>query len=595
MDGDPPGPPLGVTLSEEGARFALWTRTARQCAVWLSEPAGSTRTLDLAPTGGGHFERDVSEVPHGTRYAFVLDGAEVRDPYATWLPDGVDAPAMVWRTTHAWRHPCVSRPLRDHVLYELHVGTFTPEGTYDAARERLPYLRDLGVTTIELMPLGSFAGRRGWGYDVVAHYAPFAPYGDPDALRAFVDAAHGLGLSVLLDVVYNHFGPAGNVLPRYAAEYFDAGQRTPWGDAPSFGHPAMRRYIVGNARTWLEEFRFDGLRLDAVHAMGDPSPRHILGDVARAVAELSPKRLLIAEDDRNRPRTVTEDGFDAVWADDFHHQVRVALTGERDGYYAAYQGTAADLADTIMGGWFYRGARYAITDAPRGEPAPELPAEAFVYCLQNHDQVGNRAEGDRITRAVSLEAFRGASMLLLFLPMTPLLFMGQEWAASSPFLYFTDHEGGLGERITEGRRREFARFAAFADPSARARIPDPQASVTFERSRLDWDERGAAGHADVLSLYRAMLHLRRSDPVFRASGRAELRARAVGELLVVERWSGRSGRRLVWNLGTRPRRGEDLDGPAAHELLLTSEDTASAGELLAPGAARIVSYVEPAA
>ena len=341
MDGY--GPPLGALAHATGTRFALWTSMASRCAVRILEKGRPSRSFAMGADGEGIFSVEVPDVGHGTRYVFVVDESEIRDPYATYLPDGVSAPAMVWDFVR-FKHVGIARPLREHVIYELHVGTFTTPGTYAAAASRLRDLVELGVTAIELMPIGAFPGLRGWGYDVVAHYAAYAPYGDPDELRAFIDEAHGLGLAVLLDVVYNHFGPVGNVLPAYGVEYFTAKHETPWGDAPNFEHPAMRRYVARNVRYWLEDFRFDGLRLDAVHAIADDSARHILTEIAEVAANLSPPRLLIAEDDRNDPQIVERHAFDGVWADDFHHQVRVGLTGEQDGYYAAYTGDAVQLA-----------------------------------------------------------------------------------------------------------------------------------------------------------------------------------------------------------------------------------------------------------
>lgn len=563
---------LGAVARDDGTHFALWTSRGRECAVRLHLPGGQIETHQLAPVGDGVFATHLPGVGHGALYDFTLNGKPVRDAFARWLPNGVNGPAMVWRRTYAWQHAPVARPLSELVIYELHVGTFTLEGTYPAAASQLPALVHLGITAIELMPLGAFPGSRGWGYDGVAHFAPFAPYGTPDELCAFIDAAHGLGLTVLLDVVYNHFGPAGNVLHAYGAEYFTSNDCTPWGEAPDFAQTPMRRYVLRNVRYWLEEFRFDGLRFDATHAITDPSQRHILREVADEVATLKPKRWLIADDDRNDPRLILDNGFDAVWADDFHHQVHVALTGERNGYYAAYTGTAADLAETINNGWFYRGAIYSPTGKPRGSDATALPAEAFIYCLQNHDQIGTRAFGDRLTQTVSLEAFGAATMLLLFLPMTPLLFMGQETAAPSPFLYFTDHEPELGVKITEGRRRDFARFLAFADERTHDAIPDPQAISTYEASRLTRAEHHASAGVRLRALHHAMLTLRASDPVMREARRDQLRASARGQSLIVERWLGPASRRLIINLGVDPvdLRQADLATPAPQVLVLST-------------------------
>jgi maltooligosyltrehalose trehalohydrolase len=582
--GGPAEPPLlGARLTRTGVRFGAYATTAREVSVRVFDERGNrTGEHRLSAVGGGvagFYEGEVAGLAPGALYKFVLDGRELPDPFARHLPLGVHGPAMVVEPKHVFRHgDGVSRPLREHVIYELHIGTFSPEGTFNGARERLGELAALGVTAIELLPVAAFAGTRGWGYDGVALFAPHAPYGTPDDLRALVDEAHGLGLAVFLDVVYNHFGPAGNYLSAYSPSYFTKAVRNAWGDAPDFSHQPMRRLVLENALEWLTSFRFDGLRLDAVHAIVDPSPRHVLAELASEVERMTPRKLLIAEDERNEPSDVLELGLDGIWADDFHHQVRVTLTGERDGYYAAYEPGVSGLARAISNGWLYEGQVYPPSGRPRGRPANELPAEAFVYCLQNHDQVGNRALGERLSHEVPIDAYRAVSTLLLFLPMTPLLFQGQEWAASTPFQFFTDHDEQLGPLISRGRREEFKRFAAFTDPARRALIPDPQAEETFSRSKLLWQERDLAHHARTLALYRALLSLRREDRVLRSGGRRQMAAAAHGEVLVVERWSadGVSGERrlLLVNFGSEPRAVAELLPEADEEpqLLLRSDE-----------------------
>jgi maltooligosyltrehalose trehalohydrolase len=474
------------------------------------------------------------------------------------------------------------RALAQQVIYELHVGTFTEEGTFDAARHRLPALAELGVTCIELMPVAAFAGSHGWGYDGVALFAPHAPYGTPDELQRFVDEAHGLGLSVMLDVVYNHFGPSGNYLSAFSARYFSENVHNAWGQAPNFAEPALRELVLQNARHWLVEYGFDGLRLDATHAIiDDASPKHILAELAELAHGLVPRRFVVAEDERNLASLVTEQGLDAVWADDFHHQLRVTLTGERAGYYAAYEPSAQGIADAINRGWLYTGQRSPLTGEPRGTPTHGLPAEALVYCIQNHDQIGNRALGDRLAHG---EAFRAASLLLLFLPMTPLLFMGQEWAASTPFQYFTDHDPDLGKLVTEGRRREFAAFVENV-----LQVPDPQTPDTFHASKLRWEERDRPEHAKTLSLYQQALELRRTDPVLSGSGRAELQAEASHGALLVHRSRGTDRRVLVMNTSATALPLESLGDRLrlrAPRTLLTSSP--GAGGSLPPGAALIL-------
>jgi maltooligosyltrehalose trehalohydrolase len=540
---------LGAHPQPEGVRFAAYAQ-ASTCAVRLVSAEGERlNEVPMELLGDGYFETMVPGVQHGALYWFVVDGRALPDPYARFLPQGVHGPASVVVPRHAFQHLPPTRPLSRQVIYELHIGTFTEQGTFAAACERLPALAKLGVTTLELMPVAAFDGQRGWGYDGVALFAPHAAYGTPDELRELVDCAHGLGLSVLLDVVYNHFGPSGNYLAAYSPAYFSDSFRNAWGAAPNFAEPAMRELVLDNARYWLREFAFDGLRLDATHAIFDPSAKHILSELCELAHELDPKQLLIAEDERNQSELVTHIGLDAIWADDFHHQLHVVATGEQHGYYTDFEPKVQGLADVINRGWLYTGQRSPRTAEPRGTSADALAAETLVYCIQNHDQVGNRALGERLSALLSLEAYRAASLLLLFLPMTPLLFMGQEWAASTPFLYFTDHGRELGLLVSEGRRREFAEFPAFSDAAAREAIPDPQAGETFQASKLRWQERNLDPHRSTLELYEQALRLRQQDPVLARSGRDELLADASGGVLRVHRWFGNDRRALLLNLG----------------------------------------------
>jgi maltooligosyltrehalose trehalohydrolase len=568
----------GAHVEGSQTRFRVFAPEAKACALRLFDQSGAP--LEIFPMHPVRvespdqfdqvFECTLDGYGPGTLYKFVLDGTELPDPYARYLPHGVHGPAMVVEPQPP-RSQGPQRSLSEQVIYELHVGTFTEQGTYRAASSKLKQLVDLGVTTLELMPLSSFAGTRGWGYDGVAHFAPFAPYGTPDELRAFVDVAPSLGLAVLLDAVYNHFGPAGNYLASFSQRYFDRDVHNAWGSALNFSLPALRAYVLDNARYWLEEYGFDGLRLDAVHAIQDRSPKHILHELAELAQTFDPPKLMIAEDDRNDPDTVKDLGLDAVWADDFHHQVRVSLTGETDGYYKAYRPGVVDIARTLQQGWLYQGQVSPTHGEPRGKPAKQLAASCFVYCIQNHDQIGNRALGDRLTGRISLAEYTMASAILLFVPMTPLLFMGQEWAASTPFLFFTDHDPELGALVSSGRREEFKHFQAFADPRERQRIPDPQALATFENSRLRWSEREEPSHRPVLSLYRALLKLRREDPVLKHSSREQMRASADGDVLMVRRWSGSGERLLCANFGSAPRDLESLGIPATASVMLDTQ------------------------
>jgi maltooligosyltrehalose trehalohydrolase len=593
----------GLLGAETGAgltRFGVYATRGQRCEVRLFAPDGRTVLGTHAMQSAGPYHHaELDGVGPGALYKFVLDGRELPDPCARFLPFGVHGPAQVTVAHHTWQHGRgPGRPLAEQVIYELHVGTFSPEGTFEGVRRRLPELAALGVTTLELMPVAAFDGERGWGYDGVALYAPHAAYGTPDELRALVDEAHGLGLGVLLDVVYNHLGPSGNYLGAYSDNYYTGAIKNAWGDSPNYAHPALRRHVLDSALYWLTEFRLDGLRLDATHAIVDPSPRHILAELADRVRARGddPRPLLIAEDEANDPGLVCDFRLDAIWADDFHHQLRVTLTGEQDGYYAAYRPGAGEIARAIREGWLYRGEDYAPWGRPRGKPAEALPAEAFVYCISNHDQVGNRALGERLAQQISTDAWCAASTLLLFLPATPLLFMGQEWAASTPFQFFTDHEPELGRAISRGRREEFKRFLAFADPAAREAIPDPQDRATFLRSRLRWDERDQGDHARVLALYRALLELRRTDPVLSdnagTAARARTTAHASGSTLVVRRSAaqGDETRVLVVNLGVEPAPLPDLgDDENADTLtvLLRSDGSKEPATTLPPATAMI--------
>jgi maltooligosyltrehalose trehalohydrolase len=473
----------------------------------------------------GMFTGTFADVAAGDLYAYLLDGdGPFPDPASRFQPQGVHGPSAVvdagafeW-TDDGWR----GRALEEAILYELHVGTFTGAGTFAAAAERLPDLADLGITVVELMPVADFPGSRNWGYDGASLFAPSRAYGTPDDLRRFVDAAHRLGLAVLLDVVYNHFGPDGAYASVFSPFYISTRHRSPWGAAVNLdgeGAAQVRAFFIENALHWLHEYRFDGLRLDATHGLIDDSPRHFVAElIAQVRTSVTDRRvLLMAEDERNfstivRPASDGGWGADAVWADDFHHQVRRFAAGDRDGYYEDFTGTIADLAETIRHGWFYRGQFSAHQGAPRGTDPAGLPLSRMVVCLQNHDQIGNRPFGRRLHHQIDPALYRALSALLVFVPETPLLFMGQEWAASSRFMFFTDHHEELGRLVTTGRREEFSRFEAFADPATRDRIPDPQALATFEHSRLIWEERDRPQHASVLALYRGLLALRRREP-----------------------------------------------------------------------------------
>ncbi|WP_146655638.1 malto-oligosyltrehalose trehalohydrolase [Labilithrix luteola] len=577
---------LGARLEAGGTTFTVWATRAKRVEVrFFDEARRVLRTERLEPQADHVFVGHFGDVREGALYLFVLDGVETPDPYARALPFGVHGPARVVADARepALRHV---HPLHAWVIYELHVGTFTTEGTFRSAIEKLDDLVELGIDVVELMPVAAFAGERGWGYDGVALFAVHPAYGTPDDLRELVRAAHERGIAVLLDVVYNHFGPSGNYLARYAPEYFSTKVTTPWGVAPNFENPRMRGLVVQNARYWLEEFGIDGLRLDATHSIHDDSTRHVLHELTSVAHEMAPRRAVFFEDARNDPAMFGELGADGIWADDFHHQLHVVLTGERDGYYAAYERGLPDLARTIAQGWLFQGEPYAAAPwkgRPRGKPSSGVPPEALVYCLQNHDQIGNRAFGDRLAGpdGLDLDTYCAVATLLLFLPMTPLLFMGEEWAATTPFLFFSHLDGDLGRHVSEGRRREFASFEAFADRAVARTIPDPQEETTFTRSKLDWSERMSPPHARVLDVYRTMLSLRRSDPVLRVRcNLGEVSARAEGNVLVVHRRTPLDSRTIYVNFGR-----EDARLPAGARTLFATSKTA---EERVPGRSAVI-------
>lgn len=471
-----------------------------------------------------------AEARAGALYQFRIDGElAVPDPASRFQPRDVHGPSeVIDPAAYAWLDAgWRGRPWRETVLYELHVGTFTPEGTYDGVVSKLDHLAKLGVTALELMPLSEAPGARNWGYDGVLPFAPEHRYGRPEALKRLVDAAHARGLMVFLDVVYNHFGPEGNYLHRYAPQFFTDRHATPWGAAIDFDGPdsgPVRDYFIHNALYWLEEFHLDGLRLDAVHAIHDDSARHILDELADTVRAALPAERhihLVLENDNNAARYLERDEagrphlYTAQWNDDIHHVLHVALTGETGGYYEDYaEAPARQLGRALAEGFAYQGEPSPHRGGrERGAPSAHLPPLAFVSFLQNHDQVGNRALGERIGQLVPDTALRAAIATILLAPSPPLLFMGEEWNAPEPFPFFCDFGPDLAEAVGDGRRREFARFPEFADPEACARIPDPLAAETYESTKLDWSKLTEHSHAEWLAFYRALLEIRRREIV----------------------------------------------------------------------------------
>jgi maltooligosyltrehalose trehalohydrolase len=525
-------------LAENQTRFSVWAPRPARLELELLD-AGRRFPMERDARG---FASLTLPVGAGARYRYWLDGDRARpDPASALQPETVHGPSAVVDLRYAWRADAFRPPpLREWVIYELHVGTFSARGDFAGVSERLGELKELGVTAVELMPVSPFPGARNWGYDGVGPYGVHAAYGGPLGLQRLVDAAHSAGLAVVLDVVYNHLGPEGNYLAEFAP-YFTARHKSPWGDGIDYDGPhapLVRRYFLDAALRWFERFHVDALRLDAIHSIVDASPLHVIAELQRETSALE-RRLgrtchLIAESDLGESkvvRPVSEGGWGlaAQWSDDFHHAVHARLTGERQGYYLDF-GSTAQVATALRRGYVYEGEASRFRGRPFGTSTGGIAGERFVVCSQNHDQVGNRALGERLTELVDRDRRHLAAALVLLAPRVPLLFMGEEYAEHAPFLYFTSHsDPGLAEAVSRGRRSEFPEIASFEA------VPDPQAESTFAASRLDWRLREKPGHAPTLALYRALLALRRAHP---SLGCAEAKVELFGELIRVERRVG---------------------------------------------------------
>lgn len=557
---------------EQGVRFRLWAPKAREVKLSLWSDAGEI-SYPMRPNQGW-FETLVEHAQPASRYKFHIDaGLKVPDPASRFQPLDVHGPSAVvdpaafeW-TDENWR----GRPWQEAVIYELHLGTFTPEGTFAAAQKRLEYLAGIGVTAVELMPLADFPGKRNWGYDGVLQFAPDSQYGEPDDLKSLIQSAHRLGLMMFLDVVYNHFGPEGNYLHSYAPDFFTRRHRTPWGDAINFDGPGsrtVRDFFIHNALYWLNEYHFDGLRFDAVHAIVDDSQPDFLTELAETLRrDVRPSGRyihLVLENDNNAAHYLKADEdarpklYTAQWNDDIHHALHVTLTGENDGYYGDHgNAPVRRLGRCLTQGFDYQGEISHYRDhQPRGEPSRNLPLTAFVSFLQNHDQVGNRAFGDRLGAIVTSRKLRVVTSILLLAPAPPLLFMGEEFNATTPFLFFCDFGPDLAAQVTEGRRNEFARFARFDDPAARSQIPDPGALETFDRSKLDWRSIEQPEQREWLNFYRTLLDLRHRELAPRIQGVTGEAAHfeVLGERALRVEWrlSGGEVLHLLANLGDDP-------------------------------------------
>ncbi|SDD95994.1 malto-oligosyltrehalose trehalohydrolase [Rhodospira trueperi] len=587
--------PFGANLLENGGtRFALWAPDVGALTLELVDGDAAhglavTHAAPMTAVGDGWWTAEVSHAGPGTLYRYRLpDGLAVPDPASRLQPYDVHGPSRVidpaafpWQT-EGWR----GRPWHEAVIYELHPGTFSPEGTFAGIEAHLDHLAALGITAVELMPVADFPGRWNWGYDGVALFAPDSRYGTPDDLKRLIDAAHARGLMVFLDVVYNHFGPEGNYLHCYAKSFFDEAQHTPWGAAIDFSRPQVREFYVHNTLYWLEEYRFDGLRFDAVHAIADHQSEHILDEIARRVrahfAGSDRHVHLVLENDDNAVRFLDRPGtrFDAQWNDDYHHILHHLLTGEAHGYYADHATDPMDrLARVLTRGFDYQGDVSPFRDGrTRGESSAHLPPTAFVDFIQNHDQVGNRALGERLTALAPKPAVEAALVLLLLAPRPPLLFMGEEWGCERPFLFHVDFGEDLREPVREGRRGEFASFPGFSDPAARARIPDPFAMETFTASRLDWSSLEAGPHAAHLRWIKGLLATRHAAitpliPTLRPASAERFGARG---LRVTWQDQAGSGLVVVMNLGPDPVEAPVPDRPTGPALAATPADARAA-------------------
>jgi maltooligosyltrehalose trehalohydrolase len=587
-------------LAVGGAAFRVWAPAHRHVSVVLEDASGAALIeRSLQAQSDGYFSAIVDEAVAGSRYRFRPGSAGdlVPDPASRFQPLGPNGPSeLIDPSTFRWTdRDWTGVTTERQVLYEMHVGTFTSEGNWRAALDHLPALAELGITTIEMMPVAEFAGRRGWGYDGVDLYAPTHLYGVPDDLRRFVDTAHRLGLGVILDVVYNHFGPDGNYLSRFSPRYFSTRHTTEWGQAINFDDDAapVREFVAANAAYWIDEFHFDGLRVDATQTIADTSPTHVLAEITRRARAAAPRRsiCLFAENEAQDTRIVRPIehggyGFDALWNDDFHHAATVALTGRREAYYQDYLGTAQEFLSMAKRGFLYQGQYYSWQRQRRGTPTRGLQPHQFVTFLENHDQVANTQtlRGERIRQRASPGMYRALTALWLLSPGTPMFFQGQEFGSSSPFLFFADHSGALGDAVRRGRAGFMRQFRSVASRDPDEAPPDPASDETFLRCKLRDDERTADG--DAIRLHRDLLRLRRDDPVF---GQRPVRDSMDGAVLspraFVMRWfaSDDRDRLIVVNLDVDLRfdpAPEPLLAPpegSTWEILWSSEDPAYGG------------------
>ena len=541
--------PVGAEVQPDGGTsFRVWCPDCQEAQLRLEVTQGIRAEIPLKTDGDGYFSFHLAEANPGMRYRYVLNGHAYPDPASRFQPEGphgpsqiVDSSSFPW-TDQKWK----GVEKEGQVLYEMHIGTFTQEGTWQAATNQLPALADLGVTVLEVMPVADFPGTRGWGYDGVNLFAPTRLYGTPDDFRRFVNEAHRLGIGVILDVVYNHLGPDGNYLGFFSKNFFTSKHVCEWGDAINFDGPGsegVREHFLSNAGYWIEEFHLDGLRLDATDQIFDDSPEHIIAAVAKRVREAAPSRqtYVIGENESQRSilvRPASQGGYelDALWNDDFHHTAIVAMTGRNEAYYSDYFGTAQELISLSKWGYLYQGQYYTWQKKNRGTPCLDVPHASFVTFIQNHDQVANSLWGKRIHTLTSAARVRAMTAFLLLGPGTPMLFQGQEFASSAPFLYFADHEPGLAEAVALGRIKFLSQFPSIASPEATAVLADPNTEETFLRCKLDFSEREK--HVEIHQLHKDLIHLRKSTPLFLKARKGHYDGAVLGEGAFVLRLFG---------------------------------------------------------
>jgi maltooligosyltrehalose trehalohydrolase len=552
--------PIGAELTPSGGvDFRVWAPRSRTVAVEsFRENAAPETIAELEDEGGGYFSGNVPTAGAGLRYRFKLDHGSFPDPASRFQPEGPHGPSEVVDSSFAWTdRNWRGRAPTERVVYELHLGTFTPEGTWAAAAEQLPELARIGITVLEIMPIAEFPGEFGWGYDGVDLFAPTRLYGSPADAKAFVNRAHELGLMVILDVVYNHVGPDGNFLREYSDHYFSDRYANEWGEPLNFDgeHSGpVREFFITNARYWIREYHFDGLRLDATQQIFDASPSHILGEIGDAIRAESAGRLtfIVGENESQQAKLVRDrkaggHGLDALWNDDFHHAAMVAATGRAEAYYSGFRGSAQEFVSSAKHGYLYQGQWYRWQERRRGAPALDLAPHQFVNFLENHDQVANSLRGERLHQRSSPARARALTALLLLSPQIPMLFQGQEFAASAPFLYFADHKGELGKQVRAGRRKFLEQFPSIAAPEASKTLADPCDAKTFARCKLSFEERNT--HRETYRMHEELLRLRRDEPAIRSPVRFD--GATLSERAFVLRYFSADGRDrlLVVNLG----------------------------------------------